>query len=420
MIKENISILKRNYNLIEEDRKMLTPFYIINFINSIITLTIPVIISKIIDLSTIALYNKALLLCALLAIIYILNNLLSTIDSVIYSKFLKYNYVTLHRKIINEIYNFDEDYKEYISKGRIISNTNMDLINISEMADYFFNILINIIKILIIISLFIKINIIITLFVIVIDTIYIYLSNSANKKTAYYFEKQIKQNDRLTGLMSETLSGLKDIKTSNISKNLNKKYDIIRKKWQKAYINKRKYTIIQNIILKNIINLGRVIMYISSIYLVLNKKETIGTILLLISYYNSFFESSIKIMEDQNTIKSENVSLERVYYILEYNKKHNKKMILKKQDTILIKNQPAKIKFDNITFSYTNKNFIKNVSFEIDTNKITAIVGKTGSGKTTIFNLLLGLYNVKTGNIYIENKSINSIDKEEYLKKFQY
>ena len=201
----------------------------------------------------------------------------------------------------------------------------MDLINISEMADNFYNIFMNIIKMFIIVICFLKESIIITIFIILLDFLYVRLSYKMNKKSAIFFKEQIKENDNLTGLISQTLLGLKDIKTSNINKNLNKNYDNIRKRWQTAYSNKRKYTIIQSKALKNIINIGIIIIYISSIYFIKEKELTIGTMVLLVSYYNIFFNSSTSIMENENTIKEKNISLERIYKILEHNKLYNKK-----------------------------------------------------------------------------------------------
>ena len=71
MLKENIRIFKRYYKLIKIDKNILISYYIIDFINGIITLILPIIISKIIDLTTLTLYKTAILYCLLLALIYI-------------------------------------------------------------------------------------------------------------------------------------------------------------------------------------------------------------------------------------------------------------------------------------------------------------------------------------------------------------
>lgn len=74
------------------------------------------------------------------------------------------------------------------------------------------------------------------------------------------------------------------------------------------------------------------------------------------------------------------------------------------------------IKFDNVSFGYSNNNLVlKNISFEIKKNEKIAIVGPTGSGKTTIINLLTRFYDVNKGTIYIDNKPISEISRKSLM-----
>ena len=77
------------------------------------------------------------------------------------------------------------------------------------------------------------------------------------------------------------------------------------------------------------------------------------------------------------------------------------------------------IVFDNVSFSYNKKaKNIENVSFSLKKGETLGIIGATGSGKTTLINLLLRLYDVDEGNIYIGGRNIKSIPKEELYKTF--
>jgi len=81
-----------------------------------------------------------------------------------------------------------------------------------------------------------------------------------------------------------------------------------------------------------------------------------------------------------------------------------------------------KIEFRNVTFSYpsASRDIIHNLSFTIVKNKKIAIVGNSGSGKTTTANLLALLYQPKSGCILIDDVRINEINRTEYLKSLGY
>ena len=72
------------------------------------------------------------------SILKILNNLLGYADKYIYQRFFRDNYITIYKKIVKKIYNFDEEHKKKISTGKIINSLTSDIVNIGEMADNFF------------------------------------------------------------------------------------------------------------------------------------------------------------------------------------------------------------------------------------------------------------------------------------------
>lgn len=78
----------------------------------------------------------------------------------------------------------------------------------------------------------------------------------------------------------------------------------------------------------------------------------------------------------------------------------------KKKELIGIRD---KIKFINVTFSYGNKNVLKNINFTLNRGDKVLIMGPNGSGKSTIIKLILGLYKIKHGKILIDNYNINNI-----------
>ena len=240
--------------------------------------------------------------------------------------------------------------------------------------------------------------------------IYIKKSNNLNNKIVNYLKNQINENDKLINLISQTILGLKDIQTLNFYDKINEKYNILYDSWKLEYNSRKKYERFKQTILKLFIVAVQIIIYLVSVYLIINKKMNIGTMLIIISYFESLISSSEKIMTSSQSIKEQNISINRINSILEDNEEKNK-------NEKIIKNIKGKIEFENVFFSYNDDKLLEDISFTIEPNKITAITGINGTGKTTIINLILRLYKPKKGKILLDNIDINNIDKKSYLKE---
>ena len=404
------NIIKDYYNLIESDKNKLIPYYFIYFLNIIIELIIPIYIAKITESLTNSLIIVALASIINYSILKILNNLLGYADKYIYQRFFRDNYITIYKKIVKKIYNFDEEHKKKISTGKIINSLTSDIVNIGEMADNFLKATLNILKSIVVIIYFFRINIFLALIIIGVDVIYTIRSNCLNNKSVKYLKEQKKENDKLIGLINQTLLGLKDIQTLNIINTMDDKYNYIYKDWKKAYDNRKKYERYRQNILKCFLIIIKSIVYFTCVYLMINNKITIGIILIIISYFDSLFSASENIMDASQSIKDQNISVNRIKEILEYN-------TIKEKNLKEIKNIKGIIEFKNIDFSYSNEKLLQNLNFIIRPNRITAITGTNGTGKTTIVDLILRLHSPTKGEILIDNINVKEIDKNSYLKE---
>ncbi len=81
-----------------------------------------------------------------------------------------------------------------------------------------------------------------------------------------------------------------------------------------------------------------------------------------------------------------------------------------------------KIRFDNVTFTYPNKKeaAISKISFELEKGKTLAILGQTGSGKSTLVQLFLRIISPESGNIYIDDASLETINLKSFMDKVGY
>lgn len=135
---------------------------------------------------------------------------------------------------------------------------------------------------------------------------------------------------------------------------------------------------------------------------------TIGTLIAFLQYTEMFFRPVRDLSEKYTTLQSAMASAERVIEILETNQSEFRNNQSKKFDF------NDRIEFENVSFSYDGEIYVlKNISFTINKGEKVAIVGATGSGKSTLIKLLLKFYENYSGNIRIDGIDIRQIDTKD-------
>lgn len=221
-----------------------------------------------------------------------------------------------------------------------------------------------------------------------------------------------KEQDRFTSLTNESIRGIREIKTLGIKKNLiNSVTEIIKNIYKKSEdeINIQKSLNMKTSFLKTILECG---VFATCIILLYYNKASL-TFFVAMTYYIYRYTWLIEEINDfTQTYQKVNVSLSRVNDILENR--------LYKDETFGSKELPnikGIIEFKNITFSYPDEeNILKNFNIKIEPNKKIAIVGASGQGKSTIFNLLTRIFDANEGEILIDNINIKDL-KEDELRK---
>ncbi len=409
MFTRNIKITKDYFSLVKFKNKYLITFIIVDLINVLISLLVPFYASLIVEKLTNELYCESLFLVIMLGLTYLVNKIGSYCTNWCYANFLKETYVDVHTTLVNSIYNYDEEYFKKIPAGKIINSSNIDILNIAEIPSFIIELTIEFLRLFVIYFVFIKQSFLVATYVIIIDIIYYHFAKKCNEKNTYYLKKQIHYADKITGMLQQILIGLKDIKSFGISDKLNNKLDGYRKKWKESYFLKRKYYFTRKTILSLIIDFGKIVLYVILIFFLIKTKLQIAIFILLISYYDKAKESINDILNFDVSIREESVSLYRINEIINYNNKS-----LKLNGKINNNNINGIVEFKNVSFKYNKKLILNNISFVAKPHQITAIVGQTGVGKTTIFNLLLRLYKVDSGKILIDKLNIYEYSKDVY------
>ena len=218
--------------------------------------------------------------------------------------------------------------------------------------------------------------------------------------------------DVFTSLANESIRGIREIKTLGIKDHLiiNAKRNIEDLfKLSKKEINlQTRFGIIVDF-LKTTLEVGTFIVCIVLLYY----KQITLTFFIAMTYYIYRYMWFIECLNDfTQTYQKISVSLDRVNEILE-NKKYNDVVFGK----TTIENVKGEIEFKNVTFAYPNEDSVlKDFNLVIEPNKKIAIVGASGQGKSTLFNLITRLFDASKGKITIDGVNLLDIS-EECLRK---
>ncbi|MBF7148778.1 ABC transporter ATP-binding protein [Bacillus toyonensis] len=153
-------------------------------------------------------------------------------------------------------------------------------------------------------------------------------------------------------------------------------------------------------------NLGMGLVIGTGSVMVLNGMTTVGVIAAFINYSRQFSRPLSQFATLMNTIQAAVAGGERVFEIMD-----EVPEIQNKKDAFVVQNIQGHVELENVSFGYVeNKTILKEVSLKAQPGETIALVGPTGSGKTTIINLLTRFYDIQQGQIHIDGKDIKDYD----------
>lgn len=227
------------------------------------------------------------------------------------------------------------------------------------------------------------------------------------KKTKKVLTKQKVYNDKYFGYINERLSnifGIKAFQLEDISyQKLTKLYKENEKISKEAWIINGELGSLKGLA-DSAFSFG--ILFIASKLIVLGKL-TIGNLVSFNEYISRLFDSVSKIMSLNMSFNNISVSIERINEIKLSDSENHQNKLMNEEETYIHK--ISQIEFRKVTFSYDSKKIIDKASFEISSNGFYAFVGINGSGKSTIFKLLVNFYKCNEGTVLLNGIEISKI-----------
>ena len=320
----------------------------------------------------------------------------------------------LRVSVFKKIIKFKMSFFDKNAVGRLVTRTVNDIETIASIfSQGLFTIIADILKMITVLTVMTIISLELTLVVISIFPVLIFATRVFQKTMKVAFEKVRLEVANLNSFVQERISGIKIVQIFNREKveiNNFRKINIKhRDAWLRTvWINSIFFPIAE---ISTSICIGLLVWY-GGFNNLNGENISLGTLFLFISLSGLLFRPLRQIADRFNTLQMGMVSTERIFNILENDQQINDNGMLKGSSF------RGLIEFNNVSFSYTdNEQVLNNISFKINPGESFAIVGPTGSGKTTITKLITKFYEVNTGNILIDGKDINHYALETLRSK---
>lgn len=409
MIKRYYLILQKFFSLKAHDNRLVFHLFFSALLRSISLLLIPVVAAKVVEFATIKDYQTTFLYATIFLIVSFIYVLCHHYNYIAYKNNSIFTHNKLQELILSKVTSYDENFTKNMSTSYIVNTAFNDVGKVMQVPDQSFDAITGVVNIAIALIILISVNVYIGILALILYIISMYALDKSMKKINYYFSRQRKHQDNISSLMGQVLDGNKEIKAFNMSDNLNTYLKNYKKLWKKDYLKKRKYNDNFYVLVPTILGFGKIVIYLILIYLILNGRYDVATLVLVVGYYENIENEFERLSDKLDNVSSFSIMLDRIYKILNY--KTNNMLSFGDNDNDYIK---GKINFKNVSFTYEKQVVLKNVSFEIKPQSFTAIVGKSGSGKSTIFRLLLRLYKADKGTILLDDESIYDYTREVY------
>lgn len=320
----------------------------------------------------------------------------------------------MRKEVFEHIENLSIGQINLLPVGKLVTRATNDPGNISDMfTNTIVNLLRNVLMMIVIAVVLLVLNWQMALLTFLTLPLILLASSIFRKysRTAY---RNVRTNiSELNGYLSENLSGMKITQIFNQEEKKVQNFKLLNDKLMKSYYREINTFGIYRPIIWMISMIATILTVYFGVTTVIDGALSVGLFISFYIYVGQFFEPIQQISEQFNALQNGFSSAEKIFDVLD-----TKPDIIDDVDAIELKKFDGQIEFKNVWFSYIEGEWIlKDVSFKVNPNETVAFVGATGSGKTTILQLIVRNYDIQKGQILIDGIDIKTI-KRSSLRKF--
>ena len=306
-------------------------------------------------------------------------------------------------------------YVDSTSHGEIINRVINDVDQFSEgllmgFAQFFTGILTIILTIIILF----KINVYVTLVVLLVTPLAMLVAGLIAKNTYKHFKSQSERRARMTGIVDEMIAGLGTVKNFNMEKEIENEFRESDEALRVASQNAIFISAIAFPATRFVNSLVYAGVAISGALLAITGKMSVGQLTSVLSYATQYTKPFNEISGVVTELQNSFACAARVFALID-----EEEILPDKDVNNKIENVDGNVEISHVYFSYDkSKKLIEDLNLDVKAGQRIAIVGPTGSGKSTIINLLMRFYDIDSGSIKIEGKNINDITRKSIRENF--
>lgn len=320
----------------------------------------------------------------------------------------------LRTKLFFHLENLDISYFDKISVGKLVTRVTNDIETISDvLSGGLIMIIIDFILIIAIISFMLMLNVELTILTLSVLPLLFFITIIFRNTIRKIFRKIRQSISQINSFLNEFISGILVIKLFTKEYFFAKKFDKLSTENKDLWLKTSNLFAIFFPTVEFISSIALALIIWFTAKDIFNGKMTLGIFFAFIQYAEMFFRPIRDLTEKFTNLQNAMASSEKIFDILE-----QKPKITIPPNSIPFISLKKGIEFCNVTFSYDGLHpVIQNVSFTVQKGEMVAIVGHTGSGKTTLINLLSRFYDVDNGQILIDDINIKYYDIDSFRSR---
>lgn len=401
----------------KNEKKILILMLFMVLIDSSISIVVPLLIGKGIDLIDINKFDFSLFSITIIALVslYIISSIISLCKEFIVINMSQRVIKNIRTTVFEKLQSLSITYFDTHYKGDLMSRITNDIDNISSgISSSIVQILTSTITIIGTIVMMIILSPVLAIISIITMPLVMLISKFIARKSKFYFKNQQVELGLLNTHIEENIKNINVVKSFNYENESIYKFDEINNRLLDTSLKAQVYSSLLMPMMNVITNIAFTLISIFGAYLSIENIITVGTIATFLSYNKQFTRPLNELANLFNTFQISIAGCERVFEVLDEN------ILTSNNGEVLnLSDVKGNIEFKNVWFKYNTDNYIlKDISFNIKSKTSNAIIGTTGSGKTTIINLINRLYNYEQGAIIIDNQDIKKFDKDSYSEVF--